>query len=58
MSEKEREKGRQILEIFGKVIPGLSEMEKEKLLAFGEGMAFMADQRMSAQTGQAERPGA
>lgn len=40
------EKGKQILETFSKAIPSLSEMEKEKLLAFGEGMAFMVDQRM------------
>jgi hypothetical protein len=39
MSEREK----QILETFGKVIPELSEMEKEKLLSFGEGMAFMKD---------------
>lgn len=37
MSEKEKK----ILETFGKVIPDLSDMEKEKLLSFGEGMAFM-----------------
>lgn len=37
MSEKEKK----ILETFEKVIPDLSEMEKEKLLSFGEGMAFM-----------------
>ena len=28
-----------------KVIPDLSEMEKEKLLSFGEGMAFMKDRQ-------------
>jgi hypothetical protein len=39
MSEKEK----QILETFRKVIPDLSEMEKEKLLSFGEGVAFMKD---------------
>lgn len=39
------EKDKQIMETFGKVIPQLSEMEKEKLLAFGEGMAFKADQQ-------------
>lgn len=39
MSEKEKK----ILETFGKVIPDLSEMEKEKLLSFGEGMAFMKE---------------
>lgn len=37
MSEKEKK----ILETFGKVIPELSEVEKEKLLSFGEGMVFM-----------------
>lgn len=41
MSEKEKK----ILETFGKVIPDLSEMEKEKLLSFGEGMAFMKDKK-------------
>lgn len=37
MSEKEK----QILEHFGEILPKLSEMEKEKLLSFGEGMAFV-----------------
>lgn len=41
MSEREK----QILETFEKVIPDLSEMEKEKLLSFGEGMAFMKDRQ-------------
>lgn len=50
------EKGKKILEAFGKVIPDMSEMEKEKLLAFGEGLAFMVDQRRAE--GRAERPGA
>lgn len=39
------ETGKKILETFGKAIPGMTDLEKEKLLAFGEGMAFMADQR-------------
>lgn len=39
MSEQEKK----ILETFGKIIPSLSELEKEKLLAFGEGMAFKAN---------------
>lgn len=34
-------KGKQILETFEKVIPKMTELEKEKLLSFGEGMAFM-----------------
>lgn len=40
MSEKERK----ILETFEKMIPNMSDMEKEKLLSFGEGMAFMKAQ--------------
>lgn len=47
------EKGEKILEAFGKAIPGMSELEKEKLLAFGEGLAFMVDQRrVDRQTAQ------
>ncbi len=41
MSEKEK----QILDTFGKVIPNLNDIEKEKLLSFGEGMAFMKNQQ-------------
>lgn len=41
------EKGEKILEAFGKAIPGMSELEKEKLLAFGEGIAFMVERRKS-----------
>lgn len=35
MSKKEK----QILETFGKIIPDLMEIEKEKLLSYGEGYA-------------------
>lgn len=35
MSKKEK----QILETFGKIIPDLTEIEKEKLLSYGEGYA-------------------
>lgn len=41
MSEKEKK----ILDTFGKIIPDLSEIEKEKLLSFGEGMAFKVNQQ-------------
>ena len=41
MSDKEK----QIIDTFGKLIPTLSELDKEKLLAFGEGMAFKASQQ-------------
>lgn len=40
MSDKERE----ILKTFEEVIPELTELEKEKLLSFGEGMAFKAQE--------------
>lgn len=46
MSEKEKK----ILETFEKVIPDLTEMEKEKLLSFGEGMAFMKDKQAKQNT--------
>ncbi len=36
MSEKQK----QILDTFDRVIPYLSDLEKEKLLAFGEGLGF------------------
>lgn len=49
------EKGRKILETFGRALPGLSDLEKEKLLAFGEGMAFMVDQRKSGTQGTEPR---
>ncbi len=41
MSEKQK----QILDIFGKLIPQLTDFEKEKLLAFGEGLGFAVKQR-------------
>ena len=37
MSEKEKE----IIETFEKILPKMTELEREKLLSFGEGMAFM-----------------
>lgn len=40
MSEKEK----QILDVFIRIIPLLSDLEKEKLLSFGEGMAFKTDE--------------
>lgn len=40
---------KQILETFEKVIPNLSPLEKEKLLSFGEGMAFKAEEQRAAQ---------
>lgn len=42
------EKGAKIMETFGKVIPTLTDAEKDRLLAFGEGMAFKAEQQRQA----------
>lgn len=41
MSDKEKK----IIETFEKVIPNLTDVEKEKLLSFGEGMAFKVVQQ-------------
>lgn len=50
MSQTEK----QILETFEKVIPDLTESEKEKLLSFGEGMAFMKNQQKNEATNRKE----
>lgn len=39
------EKAKEILATFEKVIPELNEVEKEKLLSFGEGIAFVKEQQ-------------
>ena len=41
MTETEKK----ILETFERIIPTLSELEREKLLSFGEGMAFMKQKK-------------
>ena len=41
MSEKEKE----ILKTFEKVIPKLNEAQKERVLGFGEGMAFKMEEK-------------
>lgn len=46
------EKDKKIMETFGKVVPNLSELDKEKLLAFGEGVAIMAESRRAEQPSQ------
>jgi hypothetical protein len=51
MSEKEK----LIMENFKKTIPKLSDLEQEKLLSFGEGMAYMVDQREQRETGKAKK---
>lgn len=44
MTEKEKK----ILNVFVALIPKLSELDKEKLLSFGEGMAFKTDLQQEA----------
>ena len=46
MSDKERE----ILDVFKKLVPVLTDFEEEKLLAFGERMAFKAAQQQEDDT--------
>lgn len=41
MSEKQKK----ILEAMNKLVPQLSELDQERLLAFGEGLAFMSGAR-------------
>ena len=48
MSEKEK----QIIETFKEVIPKLNEKERDNLLNFGKGMAFMKDKQKETQTEQ------
>lgn len=45
MSDREK----QILDTFEKVLPGMTELEKEKLLSFGEGIAFKTQQKKNAE---------
>lgn len=40
MSDREKE----ILKTFEKVLPEMSELEKEKLLSYGEGIAFKTEE--------------
>jgi len=44
------EKDKRIMETFERVVPNLSEIDKEKLLAFGEGVALMAERQRSGLT--------
>lgn len=51
MSEKEKK----ILDTFEKVLPDMTELEREKLLSFGEGIAFKtAEQKMRDQADNEE----
>lgn len=46
MSEKEKE----IIETFINVLPKMTEVEREKLLSFGQGMTFMKDEQAKQNT--------
>ncbi len=43
---------RKIMETFRRTIPQMTEQEKDRLLAFGEGMALMVKQNRPADTVQ------
>lgn len=49
MTEKEQK----ILDTFADIIPKLSELDKERLLMFGEGMRFKIEQSKSIASGKA-----
>ena len=49
------EKEKKILDTFEKVLPDMSELEREKLLSFGEGIAFKtAEQKKREQEAEKE----
>lgn len=50
MSGKEQK----ILETFEKVIPDMTELEREKLLSFGEGIAFKTAEQKKREQGKEE----
>ena len=51
--------GKKILETFAQALPMLDDHEKEKLLSFGEGLAYFAQNRKDTEyQPPAERPGA
>ena len=50
MSGKEQK----ILETFEKVIPDMTELEREKLLSFGEGIAFKTAEQKQREQGKEE----
>lgn len=49
MAENERA----IIETISKTLPLMTAIEKERLLAFSEGMAYVAERRETGQTDQA-----
>lgn len=43
------DKEKSILMTFERVIPKLTEIDKERLLAFGEGLAFKVDKQLASE---------
>lgn len=52
------EKQKKFLELMNQTMPRMSELEQEKLLAFGEGMCFMCNDRGGADRAGEQRQGA
>ena len=48
MTRAMTEKEQQILDTFAEIIPRLSELDKERLLMFGEGMKFKVEEQAKA----------
>ena len=48
MTRTMTEKEQKILETFAEIIPRLSELDKERLLMFGEGMKFKVEEQAKA----------
>ena len=48
MTRTMTEKEEKILKTFAEIIPRLSELDKERLLMFGEGMKFMVEEQAKA----------
>ena len=46
------EEARKILETFEKVLPDMTELEREKLLSFGEGIAFKTAEQKKRKGGK------
>ncbi len=49
------QKDLRIINVFAQTIPKMSEMDKEKLLSFGEGMAFMVDLKAAQESEKAAK---
>lgn len=55
-SKKISNKEEKILAAFGKVVPKLTEIDKERLLCFGEGMAFKYNRKIEGISERNDQP--